>query len=58
MTLGGFVGNIALGFIGRYLGRRHALMASCALMILAIGLMFTPSIGVLYFARTLLGTIY
>jgi len=55
MTLGGFVGNLAIGPISRYLGRRHSLMLACITSIVSIGTMYTTSLGALYFARTLLG---
>jgi MFS transporter, SP family, sugar:H+ symporter len=55
MTLGGFIGNLAIGPISKYLGRRHGLMIACLLSIASVGVMYSTSIGVLYFGRTLLG---
>jgi MFS family permease len=55
MTLGGFLGNLMVGPISRYLGRRHCLIAACSGCILALGLQFSTNIGAVYFARLLIG---
>lgn len=55
MTLGGFLGNLMVGPLSRYLGRRHCLIIACSGCILALGLQYTSSKGAIYFARLIIG---
>jgi MFS transporter, SP family, sugar:H+ symporter len=55
MTLGGFVGNLMVGPMARWVGRRHSLIIGCTGCILALGLQFSTDIGAVYFARLVIG---
>ena len=55
MTLGGFLGNMMVGPLSHYLGRRHCLAIACFMSVFSFGLMFIPALGSLYFARILIG---
>jgi MFS family permease len=56
MTLGALIGALVTGFVGAHLSRRHALIISSVLLIVALAIMVeVTSFGGLYAARILCG---
>ncbi|KAK4041877.1 sugar porter family MFS transporter [Parachaetomium inaequale] len=56
MILGAFIGALLTGPVGAHLGRRHSMMLSSFLLIVATVIMaVTTSFGALYFSRLLCG---
>jgi len=56
MTLGAFVGSLLAGPVSTYLNRRMSIcLASVLCIVSTFILIFTTSLGALYFARLLLG---
>jgi len=56
MTLGAFVGSLMAGPISSYLNRRWSIFLGSFLCVIAVLVMvLTTKVGVLYFARLLLG---
>lgn len=56
LTLGDFISSLVAGVFGSFLGRRHALWATCILNFVALAIQIaTTDKGVLYFGRLLLG---
>ncbi len=56
MILGAFVGAMLTGPVGAYIGRRHAMMMSSLVVIIALLIMdLTTSFSALYFSRFLCG---
>ena len=56
MTLGAFIGSLGAGPISSYLNRRWSIFVASVLCCISVIIMITTtSLGVLYFARLLLG---